>query len=802
MNKNLLFLLSLTFSFIGSYTKAQSTIFSEDFESCGHGTRYTEVNSHSDGGSDYFVRTDGSSGNTTVNCVSTSTTGLSAFLGMSNSFYYVGEDIDDSNLLPDSGYIMFDDIDISGFTNLEISGLFALVTNGCDNDQYMKVSVDIDNSGTFTLIGAFRTVGGGNAVNVSQDTDLDGAGDGTVLSSTFQNFTFNVIGTGSLIDIRVMVRTNTGADEFAFDNISLKGTSATTTWTGSWSNGIPNANMDVVIAENISVSSFTCRNLTINASKVLLLGSGQTVTVTGTSITNNGFGLIAVDAAGRLNLDNNGNTITLSGNISGGFRGIVEIQGTTTFATNGLITISAPSASSFGQVTGTGTVNGNISMQAFLDASTGRYFYLGSPFTNAVLSDFKESGAIMVSSSSSQGTAWEWDAANAEWDPAGGGNLANVATRGRGYAMYAGMNGSYGPFLIDDGDRTGTVSISGTISNDATVNVGLSYNDGQAAGVSFVGGSGVSATEGWNLVANPYAAIYDWEGQAIPADMSSAIYRFNGTNYSAYTKGAGSASRYIAPFQAFFVQLTANNPTNLVFDRDNRAPTQPATRSKTAAYSIDGADLHIEGMGGNVYDDLFVGFETNSTSGFDNDWDARKLLNKGITPNLYVQFGPEAYSVCRVPFTGPRSFPLKLDYVQDGDVMSISADLSSLSSFGKLTLEDRKRNVMHDLSTDYTFTQDNGFGPDRFILHFSQPSIGIEEPKEPTMVYGYADDNGLNVELGILHDATVEVYNLAGQLIERGTSLNGKATFPIEKNGLYLLKVTAKDFSQSLKVIR
>ncbi|MGB0177440.1 MAG: hypothetical protein ACPF9D_09750, partial [Owenweeksia sp.] len=99
------------------------------------------------------------------------------------------------------------------------------------------------------------------------------------------------------------------------------------------------------------------------------------------------------------------------------------------------------------------------------------------------------------------------------------------------------------------------------------------------SGVSFVGGSGVSATEGWNLVANPYAAIYDWENQTIPADMSSAIYRFDGTNYSAYTKGAGTASRYIAPFQAFFVQLTANNPGNLTFDRNNRAPTQSATRS-------------------------------------------------------------------------------------------------------------------------------------------------------------------------------------------------------------------------------
>ncbi|MGB0178164.1 MAG: T9SS type A sorting domain-containing protein, partial [Owenweeksia sp.] len=328
-------------------------------------------------------------------------------------------------------------------------------------------------------------------------------------------------------------------------------------------------------------------------------------------------------------------------------------------------------------------------------------------------------------------------------------------------------------------------------------------NDGQSSAVSFVTGTTTNDTEGWNLVANPYAAIYDWDSQTIPTDMSSAIYRYNGTNYSAYIKGAGTASRYIAPFQAFFVQLTDNTPGNLVFDRGNRTPTQAATLGKTNNYTIDGVSLHIEGMNGDVYDDVFVGFDANSTQAFDNDWDARKLRNKGITPDFYVALGQSTYSVCRVPYTGPWSFPMKLDYDQDGDVMTISADLAELQSFGVVTLEDRKLNITHDLTSgDYIFTQDNSFGPDRFILHFGQPSIGLEKPEQQAVIYGFTNEKGLNVELGILHDASVEVFNLAGQLVDRKESQNGRVTFPIEKNGLYIIKVSADNFSQSVKVIR
>ncbi len=699
-----------------------------------------------------------------------------------------------------------DTVDINGYTNVTFS--FDLREEGdIENSDYVNVEYSTNNGATYT-----RVVRQPYQFTYTGDTILSG---GNYIYddadfSTAANNTINVSESGlsgSSFILKITLRNNSSSEYMMVDNVSIQGTAAgPTTWNGSsWSNGAPDANTDAVIDGNVAPGSFTCKDLTINSSRALVFGTNQTVTVSGTSVTNNGFGFIAADASGSVVFDNDGNTITLSGN-NHSFRGVITVSGTTALKTNGLITLTAPSPSSSGQLTGTGTVNDAISMQAFLDASTGRYFYLGSPFTDATLSDFNEPASTMVSSNSSQGTAWEWDAANAEWDPAGtaaGTGLSATATRGRGYAMYAGMNGSFGPFLIDDGDRTGTVTITGTINNDATVSTPLSYNDGQASSMSFVGGSGVSATEGWNLVANPYAAIYDWDGQTIPTDMSSAIYRFNGTNYTSYAKGAGTASRYIAPMQAFFVQLTANTPGNLTFDRDNRVTGQSATLAKTAHYTVDFAALHIEGLAGDVYDDVYIGFQSSSTIGFDKDWDARKLLNRGNAPNFYVSFGPDAYSICRVPFTGPRSFPLSLDYKQDGDAMTITLDQSRLQSFGKVYLEDRKLGTMHDLSLGhYNFIQDNTYGPNRFIVHFSQPTIGVEEPQEQAVVYGYVNDEGLHVDLGILHNASVEIYNLAGQLIERGNELNGRASFAVEQSGLYIVKVEAGNFTKSLKVIR
>ena len=91
------------------------------------------------------------------------------------------------------------------------------------------------------------------------------------------------------------------------------------TWNGStWSNGVPSAALDAIIAENFSSTSsgdtagFTAKTLTVNSSKTFTINSGNTITVAG-AITNNN---------GTFNVENNANlvqtnttTVTNSGNI-------------------------------------------------------------------------------------------------------------------------------------------------------------------------------------------------------------------------------------------------------------------------------------------------------------------------------------------------------------------------------------------------------------------------------------------------------------------------------------------------------
>lgn len=572
-----------------------------------------------------------------------------------------------------------------------------------------------------------------------------------------------------------------------------------TTWNGAWSNGTPTTNTEAVITSNVAPGSFSCKDLSISSGFSLNTGTSNTVTITG-NVTNNGNGF---SGTGTISFLNNGNTSTLSGTAFS-FEGVINVQSTTTLATAGLLTLTASSASSYGTLIGDGTITGNVSAQAYLDlsgsASNGRYYHLGSPFTNAILSDFNEAGSIMVSSSTQQGTAFQWDATNAEWDPAGNGSLAATATNGKGYAIYAGTN-AFGTFLRSG---AGTITLSGEVTtNDVTI--ALTYNNGQSGSVNFAG-TGIENTEGWNLLANPYLAEFDWDTQDnnLPTNLEGAYYAYNGTNYQSYTNGAGSGNRYIAPYQAFFVQLDANNPGNFVFDEDARTSGQATELYKTtSSYIIDGIDLHITGADSDVYDDVFAGFEANSTTNYDSDWDARKLRNADHVPNLYITLGFDQYSICRVPYMSLQSFPLNLDYTVDGDDMVISADITQLKSFTLVELEDLKTGIRHNLTaSDYTFKYDASFGSNRFILHFSQGTVGLEKETPLLDVFAYSYNSGIKLELGSIQNANVKLFSLSGQLLNKQENVNGTITLPIMKQGVYLIRVNTGTSERIFKVIR
>ena len=210
MKKLVLF---VCFIFIASLAFGDD-IWTLNFESAGgYSTSITEF---TDGYYDFFIRTDGSnigSGFEVTN--------------IQGSWYFAAEDIDgEGATLPVT--LTIDDINISGYTGLSFYVFLAEddATDGnedWDAADYVHIDYDIDNSGSFTNLIWVEAEDGTNTVP-KIDTDFDGLGDGTEITSTFTEFNVNISSTGSLIDLKVTFNLDSGDEDIAIDVLRITGT--------------------------------------------------------------------------------------------------------------------------------------------------------------------------------------------------------------------------------------------------------------------------------------------------------------------------------------------------------------------------------------------------------------------------------------------------------------------------------------------------------------------------------------------------------------------------------------------------
>lgn len=194
---------------------AQQNLFAQtwthDFEVAGgYATSIPECTDNAD---DYFIRTNG----TNVNDNPT---------GIQGAFYFGAQDIDGAPCTGPSGNatLLFDDIDISTCSGMTLQVLAAhFNNNGWDVGDYVHINYDIDNSGTFSNLIWFENNGATFNSAGQLDTDFDGTGDGTILNTTFQDFTGTITGTGTVIDIQVEFQLNSGDEDISLDNFRLFG---------------------------------------------------------------------------------------------------------------------------------------------------------------------------------------------------------------------------------------------------------------------------------------------------------------------------------------------------------------------------------------------------------------------------------------------------------------------------------------------------------------------------------------------------------------------------------------------------
>ena len=178
---------------------------------------------------------------------------------------------------------------------------------GCDLTSTRlnyRIYLTASPSGSYSNINIPYSSGFNNGCN-GQDQQWKSDGNSINLLSglTIQgNYTIEVYSDASI--------TCSGGTAFASNNGSnYKATFNffnSSTWNGStWSNGVPSAALDAIIAENFSSTSsgdtagFTAKTLTVNSSKTFTINTGNTITVAG-AITNNN---------GTFNVENNANLV-------------------------------------------------------------------------------------------------------------------------------------------------------------------------------------------------------------------------------------------------------------------------------------------------------------------------------------------------------------------------------------------------------------------------------------------------------------------------------------------------------------
>lgn len=252
------------FMILSHFSFGQTTLLFEDFEDATVGYTLSHPEA-SDGQSDYWIRTNG--------------TNISPTVELDNeqgSYFFGAQDLDandvgddDPNISSDIGIMTFPNIDISTFTDLQFSIFIAEDYNGTienwDGNSQFKVEYSID-GGTLTEIFRIEAAGGTNT-EPKVDTDFDGIGDGTAITNAFQQFSANISGTGSSLELVITIsHLSDGEEDIAFDEVKITGISPTTVAVGfenESSNEIEGNTGSLTHQVNIVMNNAPASNVTV-----------------------------------------------------------------------------------------------------------------------------------------------------------------------------------------------------------------------------------------------------------------------------------------------------------------------------------------------------------------------------------------------------------------------------------------------------------------------------------------------------------------------------------------------------------
>ncbi len=369
------------------------------------------------------------------------------------------------------------------------------------------------------------------------------------------------------------------------------------------------------------------------------------------------------------------------------------------------------------------------------------------------------------------------------------------------YQLTDPLNVGEGYFAWPVAGNSDIVKFNGT-ANKSDVNVTLSVTPS-------------TDNSGWNLIGNPFPCVVDWNGDASwnLNYVSSTLYLYDyaAGNYKTWNFNGnigtnGKTNGYIAATQGFWVRtsdtLGSQSSYSLTIPQSQRVASPSTEFYKNG--SIEDNILRLAVNNDTYSDECIIAFNMEATDGFDNDFDAYKLLTKVPSPKLFTVNGNTKQAVnFMASAENHETVPVGFFAGNDDSFTLIASGMDNFPADLPVYLEDKKDKVFLNLreNAEYTFTSTIFDDQDRFVIHFASP-LGIDDPfmiMESIRIYSW--QNSVIVDAPSGFSGTIEIYDLPGKMIASSQIFEGKNNITINAaKGYYVARVVGADGIKTRKV--
>jgi len=501
-----------------------------------------------------------------------------------------------------------------------------------------------------------------------------------------------------------------------------------------------------------------------------------------------------------------GGTLTLSSALA--ISELVDIRGSGRLNTGGFLTLvsNASEKGRIGEIT-SGTLNGNVQVNAFIPGPTTGWGLIGAPVNGMTVADLENSFFITCTGCTFDPTVVPGTFYSVQgWD----GDDFTTTSITSGSPLTPGIG--FWTYIGDDVSTTSNLTLIGNLSSVVTGG----YNISVPAGT---GGSPWTPGFFYALTANPYPSPIDADLFVFDnnANIQANLYIYDANN-GAFTTVPFGGGVPLPIGQGFYVEATNSGNVSLDFFESQKIAST-ASHTKNSRPKVSKFSLAMKGSNG-VADKTYFMFNSETTAGF--DWyDTHKLKTSlasmmdggGVVTKSHIasKWLGEEFGVLSLPIpTQSVTIPL-ITKVSATGVYSIT--VGDINDFRNCTiLHDKYTNAYHDLSKGpYIVTISDTTSVPRFELLICQDenanSVGIEEFSPVKFVSIGSNANGAYVLTQFQNEtsAKISAYNLIGQKIMEDMVIEGKVTeqyLPIHTaDQLVIIKVEANGEVTTKKVM-